>query len=363
MRPFLCVEQCKHKIKNNAFFYSYALFIMQAHFTAWYLHMSGDKKEPKGKAKGGVARAKSLTKEQRANIAKKAAAARWGDKPLKATHKGNFMDEFGIDVECYVLNDENKTAVVSGAGLARLLGLGDHMIAVTRLLNAQYMSDFIGTVLREKMEKPFKFQWHHGGSVFGSGEANGYDLTAVGDMAIAILNAHQANALPQTRAKAAMMAQKLAGASMKAGLKGLAYAVAGYRPEVQEVIDAFKAFVREEARQYEREFPDELYEEWYRLYGLNRPEKGRPIRFGQLTNMQIYVPLAKSKGKILEQIRASRDENGKQSDKLHLFLSEIGVKALRQHIGKLLGVAAMSDNKEEYEAGIEKVFGRMKPEF
>ncbi|EDU9526707.1 hypothetical protein QD98_004801 [Salmonella enterica subsp. enterica] len=325
--------------------------------------MSGDKKEPKGKAKGGVARAKSLTKEQRANIAKKAAAARWGDKPLKAPHKGNFMDEFGIDVECYVLNDENKTAVVSGAGLARLLGLGDHMIAVTRLLNAQYMSDFIGTVLREKMEKPFKFQWHHGGSVFGSGEANGYDLTAVGDMAIAILNAHQANALPQTRAKAAMMAQKLAGASMKAGLKGLAYAVAGYRPEVQEVIDAFKAFVREEARQYEREFPDELYEEWYRLYGLNRPEKGRPIRFGQLTNMQIYVPLAKSKGKILEQIRASRDENGKQSDKLHLFLSEIGVKALRQHIGKLLGVAAMSDNKEEYEAGIEKVFGRMKPEF
>lgn len=81
-----------------------------------------------------------------------------------------------------------------------------------------------------------------------------------------------------------------------------------------------------------------------------------------VTNMQIYTPLAKSKGKILEQIRASRDENGKQSDKLHLFLSEIGVKALRQHIGKLLGVAAMSETREEYEKGIEKVFGRMKPE-
>lgn len=81
-----------------------------------------------------------------------------------------------------------------------------------------------------------------------------------------------------------------------------------------------------------------------------------------ITNMQIYTPLAKSKGKILEQIRASRDENGKQSDKLHLFLSEIGVKALRQHIGKLLGVAAMSETREEYEKGIEKVFGRMKPE-
>ncbi|EMR5725899.1 hypothetical protein WJX05_004811, partial [Salmonella enterica subsp. enterica serovar Schwarzengrund] len=118
-------------------------------------------------------------------------------------------------------------------------------------------------------------------------------------------------ALPPSRSKSASLAQRLVTASMKAGLKGLGYAIAGYRPEVQEVIDSFKAFVREEARQYEKEFPDELYEEWYRLYGLNRPEKGRPIRFGQLTNMQIYTPLAKSKGKILEQIRASRDENGK----------------------------------------------------
>lgn len=33
--------------------------------------MSDDKKDPKGKAKGGIARAKSLTKEQRSDIAKK----------------------------------------------------------------------------------------------------------------------------------------------------------------------------------------------------------------------------------------------------------------------------------------------------
>jgi len=45
-----------------------------------------------------------------------------------------------------------------------------------------------------------------------------------------------------------------------------------------------------------------------------------------------------------------------------LFLSQIGVKSFRQHIVKLPGVAAMSDNKEEYEADIEKVFGKMKPE-
>lgn len=314
----------------------------------------------KGKSKGGVARAKSLTPEQRKEIAKKGAMARWKDKPFKATHKGNFMDEFGIDTECYVLNDEAKTVVVTKKGLAQLLGIGDTGKTVDELLKTQYMSDFSDRDLMAKIENPYVFQYS--GQSKNINNAHGFDITVIVDIGKALIEARDAGVLHSSRLRAADAAQKLINASAKSGIKGVAYALAGYRPEVQEVIDAFKAFVREEARQYEKEFPDELYEEWYRLYGLNRPEKGRPIRFGQLTNMQIYVPLAKSKGKILEQIRASRDENGKQSDKLHLFLSEIGVKALRQHIGKLLGVAAMSDTKEEYEKGIEKVFGRMMPD-
>ncbi|HDU8653077.1 TPA: hypothetical protein RG711_000557 [Morganella morganii subsp. morganii] len=323
--------------------------------------------EIKGKAKGGVARAKSLTKEQRSEIAKKAAIERWKNKTLKATHKGNFSEQFGIDTECYILNDAEKTAVVSKTGLSKLLGVGDHGRDIDRLLKTNYMSKFIDPKLLEKIEKPLIFQWrdtvpNNSSEPPKFDTAHGYDISLIGDIANALINADRAGALPESRVKCATLAQKLVTASMKAGLTGLAYAIAGYRPEVQEVIDAFKRFVREEARGYEKEFPDELYEEWYRLYQLNRPTRGRPIRFGQLTNSQIYVPLARSKGKILEQIRASRDENGKPSDKLHLFLSEIGVKALRQHIGKLLGVAAMSDTKEEYEAGIEKVFGKMTPD-
>ncbi len=319
-----------------------------------------EKKSGEGKAKGGIARAKSLTKEQRSEIAKKAAAARWKSKILRATHRGNFLDDFGIDAECYVLYDESKTVVVTKTGLSQLLGIGEHARDLDQLLGAQYMSKYRDLELQRKMENPYKFQLTSKSKTVH--QALGYDITAIVDIGRALIEAKDNDDLPQSRLKAAAAAQRLINASAKAGIKGVAYALAGYRPEVQAVIDEFKAFVREEARQYEKEFPDELYEEWYRLYGLNRPEKGRPIRFGQLTNMQIYTPLAKSKGKILEQIRASRDENGKQSDKLHLFLSEIGVKALRQHIGKLLGVAAMSETREEYEKGIEKVFGRMKPE-
>ena len=33
-----------------------------------------------------------------------------------ATHKGNFQEHLGVDVECYVLNDPSKTAVISQSG-------------------------------------------------------------------------------------------------------------------------------------------------------------------------------------------------------------------------------------------------------
>ena len=61
-----------------------------------------------GRARGGKARAAILSPETRQKIAKKAALARWG---AKATHRGSFKDDFEIDVECYVLDDESKSAV------------------------------------------------------------------------------------------------------------------------------------------------------------------------------------------------------------------------------------------------------------
>src|SRR6478752_1841515 len=71
-------------------------------------------------SKGGKARAKKLSPEQRKQAASEAAKARW---ITKSKHQGNFINDFGIDVDCYVLDDTNKTAVISQRGMARALGL------------------------------------------------------------------------------------------------------------------------------------------------------------------------------------------------------------------------------------------------
>jgi P63C domain len=116
-------------------------------------------------------------------------------------------------------------------------------------------------------------------------------------------------------------------------------------------------FVRDEAREYEKEFPNQLYREWYRLYRLPEPQRNKPWKFMHLTLDQVYKPLAKSSGRILELVKVLRASSAERHARLHQFLSEVGVKALRQHLGQLLGIAQVSEDKEEYERNVRKVFG------
>ncbi|HDQ8948520.1 TPA: hypothetical protein QBQ77_004240 [Pseudomonas aeruginosa] len=115
----------------------------------------------------------------------------------------------------------------------------------------------------------------------------------------------------------------------------------------------------DEAREYEKEFSPELYEHWYRLYGLDKPVRGRPWEFKYLTIDHIYKPLAKSAGKVFLLAKTSKKANGERTDKIHQFLSEIGVKALRTQVGKITGIASVSRTREEYERYIaEQIHGQ-----
>src|ERR1700757_2592942 len=112
--------------------------------------------ESNGRVRSGLARAASLSPEQRAEIARRAAEVRWGPKLLRATHKGNFKEKFGIDVECYVLDDIEKTAVVSQTGMARALGLSPRGHVFPRFITSQAMAESVSTDLRQKTENPVK---------------------------------------------------------------------------------------------------------------------------------------------------------------------------------------------------------------
>ena len=141
-------------------------------------------------------------------------------------------------------------------------------------------------------------------------------------------------------------------------IRNLVYALAGYNPTAQEVITAFKLYVQEEAKKYEKEFPPELYQEWYRLYQIPPIQgRGRPWEFKSLTVDHIYTPLAKSNGKILELTRALKASDGDRRKKLFQFLSVVGTRALRFQLGRVYQMAAESKTQAEYESKIVKNFG------
>lgn len=308
--------------------------------------------EPSGKAKGGVARAAALSEERLKQIARKGALARWG---TKATHKGSFKEEFGIDVDCYVLDDEAKTAVISQRGMGAALGLGIGGSRLPDFVKSRRMTPYVGQELRQKLENPLVFQAPSaGGNSPPPSKVNGYDVTILIDVCKAVV-ATAADGKP-VNPSVLKQANIIISASAKAGIKGLVYALAGYDATRQEVIQAFKVYVRDEAREYEKEFPDQLYEEWYRLYKLPKPVKNKPWKFKHLTIEHIYEPLAKSNGRILELTQALR-ASSERWKKLHQFLSDVGVKALRTQLGQTLGIAQISDSQEQYEANIQKAFG------
>ena len=309
------------------------------------------------KAAAGKARAASLLPEERQAIASKAAAVRWG-KTYKTIGSGNFLFDFGVDVECYVLDDLGKTAVISQRGMGQAMGFSKRGDRLQSFANSKAMSNHIGRDLRVKLQNPLVFQ--HKGAAAGSAvsTANGYDATILIDICNSVLAAKADGKLKGDRyARMIEQAQTLVSASAKSGIRNLVYALAGYSPSTTQVIEAFKHYVREEAKKYEREFPNELYGEWQRLYGIAMPERGKPWQFRHLTIRHIYHPLAQSNGMLLQLLRALKANDGGTKTKLFQFLNEVGARALRMHLGRVLEMAESSGSSKDYEQKIVARFG------
>ena len=325
------------------------------HFS-WMLAMTENDDEIKGPAKGAIALAKSMTPEELSLRARKGAAARW-KKALVATHKGNFQAQLGADVECYVLNDPAKSAVITQSGMARALGITPRGKVLERFTTGQALAKHVGAELTKKLQNPLKFQSGSGGAEQPPTIAYGFDAAVLIDLCNAIAAANAAGDLGQRYERMVQRASVITGAAAKSGIRNLVYALAGYSPTTDQVIEAFKMYVRDEARKYEQEFPSELYAAWHRLYQIPVPVRGKPWEFKHLTLKHIYGPLAQSRGKIVDLLRVEKAKGEDRSKKLFQFLSDIGTRALRMHMGRVLEMAESARTSHEYERRVAERFG------
>jgi len=215
----------------------------------------------------------------------------------------------------------------------------------------------VGVEITKKIVNPLIFK----DSTVGAGyvqprPVHGNDAALLIDICAALIEAENHGTLAPSQAKLAQRAKVLVAASAKSGIQNLVYRLAGYDAGKEEVVAAFRAFVREEAKRYEKEFPPELYLAWARLYEITPPIRGRSWKHRHLSVEHVYWPLARSNGRLLALLKEARASDG-GGKKLFQFLTEVGARALRIHLGRLLEMAESSTDRAEYEAKFSGRFG------
>lgn len=292
-------------------------------------------------AKGGQARAKRLTKDQRSEIARRAAEARWekaGKSPLaKATHEGHLI--IGeMEIPCAVLE-----------GGKRVLTLSGFMVAIGRARQAKgrqyYKSDVnLPTFLTAKNLRPFipsdlpltskgiEFKLLNGVRAYG------YLAELLPQVCGVFLDARAAGVLKASQEHIADKAMIIVRALASTGIIALVDEATGYQYERprRDLQEYLKKFLAEGLVRWAKTFPNDYFKHLCRLKGVDlRPDMRLPQYFGHLTNDLVYRRIAPGLLKALKERRADR---GKPSNKLHSWTSEeLGHPSLLLHLGTVVG--------------------------
>lgn len=294
---------------------------------------------------GGKARAQKLDPEERKRIATAAAEARWAkqeavtvipktlcgspDKPLRLGE---------AEIPCYVLDDGRRVLVQrglqAGIGMSTSGGSGGaHRFA--RFLEGLASKGLDLGDLVVRMRQPIVFQ--PTGFVK---PAYGYEATILPDICEAVLDAEKRGLLTSQQAHFAKQCEVLRKAFAKVGIIALVDEATGYqgvRP--QDALEKYlQAIIRKELAAWVKKFPDEFYENIYKLKGWTWPgmAKNRYSVVAHYTRDLVYERMAPELLARLE-TKSPKNEKGQRPNKLHQFLSEqVGDPLLAQHLHSLV---------------------------
>jgi hypothetical protein len=294
-----------------------------------------------GKAVGGKARANSLTPEKRSEIAKNAAAKRWTNPALKATHgdPSHPLKIGDLEIPCYVLEDGRR--VLSLGGMVKALGMsigsagGGEGDRLASFASGKSISPFISKDLASRMKASIKFQAPTGGTA-----ASGYEATILPDLCDAVLSARKAGALRPQQLHVGEQCEILVRGFARVGIIALVDEATGYQSV--RPADALQAYLEQiiskELAAWVKKFPDEFYENIYKLRGWTWPGMGknRYSVVGTYTRDLVFERIAPGLLPELER-KSPKNEKGHRSNKLHQWLTEdIGDPMLAQHMHSLI---------------------------
>lgn len=317
-------------------------------------------------SKGGLARARSLSAEQLSDIGKQAAAKRWGlpesRGELPEADSQGILPIGDVNIDCYVLKDRRR--LIHKRAMARALGLkSEGGNAFMKTLNGKTLGSKIPAELREKIANHIVFK------PLGGDPAHGYEAAVLIDLCVALLDA-EPDLLPSQKFLA-KQAEIIIRAAAKVGIVALIDEATGFIKDKRrnEYRELWMECIRDEARKWEEpEFPDDLFDVFYKTYGLKRfnpSNTQHPKFFSKLIRKYIYQPLLNSNGAILELLDEKNPvvyANGGRRYKLYQFLTdEIGLPAVRAQIWQVVGIGKGSRSKAQLETRFFESFPEARP--
>jgi hypothetical protein len=313
-----------------------------------------DDDHPTGKALGGLARAAKLTREERSEIAKNAARKRWADLDKVDSTTPRVLESFkstlniaGAVIPCAivmgphgvqrVLSENGITNAIlgtrSGASKRLKKAASDHGAPLPLFLAPSHLKPFIDNALLDGPLKPVDY-------LDGSRIVRGYDASILAAVCNIWLKAREAGKLQEQQLDKAMKAEILMRALAETGIVALVDEATGYqnvRP--QNALQAYlELVIRRELAAWAKKFPDEFYENIYKLKGWIWPgmSKNRYSVVASYTTNLVYERLGPG---ILEELisKTPKNEKGYRPNRLHQWLTEdIGDPMLAQHMHSIL---------------------------
>lgn len=309
---------------------------------------------PSNKSKSGKARALSLTKERRTEIAIKASKSRCGKLAPKAIYSAeeNPLIIGNIRIPCYVL--DNGKRVLIQTSIAGALGRSDKGgNRITDLINVKFLNEFISPELRFILENPIVFKNNLGK------KTSGYEATVLIDLCDAVITARNnvnINLTPKQKELANQCEIIIRGVA-KVGIIALIDEVTGYQEDRERNALAIilEQFISDELRPWLKTFPYEFYKQLFRLRNLEFPSVNIPSYFGHLTNNIVYKRLAP---KILINLKEMTpvSKNGHKTARLHQSLTaDIGYSKLKEHLASVVTLMKLSNGYEEFEINLNRI--------
>lgn len=321
-------------------------------------------------AKGGRARASVLTAEERSEIARDAARARWAkagkttaapppSKPpsrdvaatpddgpdLPYSQFPGTLDMGEVQLECHVLNDGRRVLTAREAVRA-LRGTRSNPPSVHRYFDAL-------PAYRDGMFDSKMMQFRLPGL---PQTALGLEATVLVEMCDMYISAKENGELKANQANLVAMSWVIMRACAKTGIEALIDEATGYQQfrEKRALQVKLQAFIADDMQKWVKTFPDEFWHELARLEGIRYQARHRPLRWGNYVLRFVYNAIDPDVTKVLKE----RNPNPSHGNNLHQLLKDFGRDKLHQQLGGVIAIMRECKDMAEFRVRFAKVFDK-----